>query len=570
MPNTFRLPRRWQPDNLAPPLRAALRAGVVHEGSLNRLALALVRLQRGEGLTVAGVGSSMMADFGGVVGSMQAQAELGHMGTARTCGGGCVRPGWMFPMCSVLHDQWTSNASGTKPGVRLVNCGLPSCSLDCFLDCTATKVPTDADVIVVEAASIGATPLIAEKLLRRLLALPHRPALILVHLFAWCHEGALQMLHGRLPGIGVGGEMHRNKSCYGEQPLWRSWRRAEQLETPLDALGVRYGLPTLSTRRAFFDAARRSESVTKASSGTADAGGSGVWFKPSVLTRDGLHPSEKVWARRTYEHLIGSLLSQFMHDRRRELGERAAALASSAVATAANATVAADDHPACVAPVDKLAADVAQSERCFAWGNAAVLAWHNMQVAPELLPARRGGGSPRWNRTVFDTASVAEPDARCHWAGHTKGCPKPKPGFTAWDAAAVAELRLSLSGELQRTQHRDGDGEADHGVAGVLKLRYMTSYEAMGIARVSCVGGCVCDAEDIDAHRGASHSQRSVSVWESREVRLRLQAAHCTLRLRVLPRTSSGGHKFKLGALRVAWGRATPKCTDGHTYNHVT
>ena len=78
------------------------------------------------------------------------------------------------------------------------------------------------------------------------------------------------------------------------------------------------------------------------------------------------------------------------------------------------------------------------------------------------------------------------------------------------------------------------------------------------------------DAEDIDAHRGASHSQRSVSVWESREVRLRLQAAHCTLRLRVLPRTSSGGHKFKLGALRVAWGLATPKCTDGHTYNHVT
>ena len=260
MADAFRLPKRWRPDNLAVPLRAALRAGVVHEGTLDRLALALLRLQRGDGLTVAGVGSSMMADFGGVVGSMQAQAELGHMGTARTCSGGCVRPGWMFPMCSVLRDHWTSNASvnTNKAGVRLVNCGLPSCSLDCFLDCTATKVPTDADVIVVEAASIGATPLVAEKLLRRLLALPRRPAVLLVHLFAWCHEGALQMLHGRLPGIGVGGEMHRNRSCYSDEHLLRSWHRAEQLEAPLDALGVRYGLPTLSTRRAFFDAARRS------------------------------------------------------------------------------------------------------------------------------------------------------------------------------------------------------------------------------------------------------------------------------------------------------------------------
>ena len=69
---------------------------------------------------------------------------------------------------------------------------------------TAPQVPAEADVIVVEAASIGAPPLAAEQLLRRLLALPRRPAVVLVHMLAWCSEGAAQIDRGVLPGVGVG------------------------------------------------------------------------------------------------------------------------------------------------------------------------------------------------------------------------------------------------------------------------------------------------------------------------------------------------------------------------------
>ena len=122
---------------------------MAHEGRLRRLAQALLRGARGEGLLVAGVGSSMMADFGGVVGATQNRFALGHMGTALTCRGSCLKTGWLFPLMAMLREQVAAlrrtlrprererNASGL---VSLINCGLPSCSLDCYLDCTRTKV----------------------------------------------------------------------------------------------------------------------------------------------------------------------------------------------------------------------------------------------------------------------------------------------------------------------------------------------------------------------------------------------------------------------------------------------
>ena len=56
-------------------------------------------------------------------------------------------------------------------------------------------------------------------------------------------------------------------------------------------------------------------------------------------------------------------------------------------------------------------------------------------------------GGDGWNRTVFDTATAAEPaDARCRGALVRPGCgAKAKPGFTAFRAGAVAELGLGLA-----------------------------------------------------------------------------------------------------------------------------
>ena len=105
MSDSFSLPTRWHPANFSAGLSDALGGGVAHEGRLRRLAQALLRGARGEGLLVAGVGSSMMADFGGVVGATQTRFALGHMGTALTCRGSCVKTGWLFPLMAMLREQ---------------------------------------------------------------------------------------------------------------------------------------------------------------------------------------------------------------------------------------------------------------------------------------------------------------------------------------------------------------------------------------------------------------------------------------------------------------------------------
>ena len=64
-------------------------------------------------------------------------------------------------------------------------------------------------------------------------------------------------------------------------------------------------------------------------------------------------------------------------------------------------------------------------------------------------------------------------------------------------------------------------------------------------------------AAEIDAHRGDELRQRFVSVWRQHEIEISLSAPQCRLEIRVLERSRSGRHKFKLGGMRVAWGRGS-------------
>eukprot|EP00966_Prymnesium_polylepis_P050920 1178837-Prymnesium_polylepis.1 len=77
----------------------------------------------------------------------------------------------------------------------------------------------------------------------------------------------------------------------------------------------------------------------------------------------------------------------------------------------------------------------------------------------------------------------------------------------------------------------------------------------MGVASVTCRGGCTCGRSAVDAHRGASISavDRLVSVWSTRTIAVRASHSRllyateaCSLLITVLNETSSGGHKFKL------------------------
>lgn len=83
-----------------------------------------------------------------------------------------------------------------------------------------------------------------------------------------------------------------------------------------------------------------------------------------------------------------------------------------------------------------------------------------------------------------------------------------------------------------------------------LTLRILTSYEGMGAAALSCVAGCACEPATLQGHVSGS-----VSVEFDAHLPV-TQAEACTLQLRVLPETSSGGHKFKL--LGVSLGALPP------------
>ena len=81
-----------------------------------------------------------------------------------------------------------------------------------------------------------------------------------------------------------------------------------------------------------------------------------------------------------------------------------------------------------------------------------------------------------------------------------------------------------------------------------ISLEYLASYEHMGMAEVSCVGGCSCTPRQPLVLDAAWRQNTS----EPRSALLGVSAAkECLLRVRVRNETRSGEHRFKLIGLRV-------------------
>ncbi|KAG8468672.1 hypothetical protein KFE25_013755 [Diacronema lutheri] len=173
-------------------------------------------------------------------------------------------------------------------------------------------------------------------------------------------------------------------------------------------------------------------------------------------------------------------------------------------------------------------------------------------VTIQLLPAPAGS-------SLFARTDVVPPS-------HAAAQPSAHAGAREQGALSVEQLRLALAQARQAGGRSgdSGDGSAQGGAnaqanvdAGVyVALRFLTSYERMGVARVSCVGACACAPVEIDAYR-APHGSRAnrFSLLAHKllpDVRVDEPALErgdvCALRLRVLPRTSSpdGGHRWKL------------------------
>lgn len=80
----------------------------------------------------------------------------------------------------------------------------------------------------------------------------------------------------------------------------------------------------------------------------------------------------------------------------------------------------------------------------------------------------------------------------------------------------------------------------------VAGIGHLKSYKHMGMANVSCSGGCQCDPTMLDGHWGAPSSQEN---WAYFGV---TQAAECLVTVTSTDETNSDGHKVKITSLLLS------------------
>ena len=168
------------------------RRSITHLGDLQRLGRFLAKLRTGEPVTVVGIGSSVTADFGGSVGKWQREVPGCMRGAPGGCGRkrSCVRGGWLLSFFEGINASWP------HPGHRLVNCGEAASRMDYFASCLGSRIDTRADLVIVEPVSTAPSMRpgllqeetfrsALERVLRLVLRLPRRPAVVLFNSFSW-------------------------------------------------------------------------------------------------------------------------------------------------------------------------------------------------------------------------------------------------------------------------------------------------------------------------------------------------------------------------------------------------
>lgn len=179
--------------------------------------------------------------------------------------------------------------------------------------------------------------------------------------------------------------------------------------------------------------------------------------------------------------------------------------------------------------------------------------------------------STRYSSTPFDapTGVCAFGDSLRAWVRNTSGFSytieysslgQPKPGFIAVAPAAAIDICYDGSPEVPINVSL-----GMRGVRSWWQLGFLRSYQGMGMAVGECIAGCTCAPRIWDAHQQRRVSQTDVSKLYVRHHINYTSGSHhhqraegscpCVIRLSVLNRTSSGGHKFKLVALFNGFGR---------------
>ncbi|AAW40735.1 expressed protein [Cryptococcus deneoformans JEC21] len=165
--------------------RTNLRLSRAYEGSHERMRLLLQKIMRGEPLTISAIGGSV---------------TKGHQV-------------WQNEIWFHKFWEWLTEFAGEGVEIKQVNGAAPATGSDYFSFCFPLHIPSDSDLVLVELAvndeGIPEHVENMENLLRGLLDLPNKPAVMLIEAMAFSNGGM----------GGGGGRMHLPVAQYYDVPV---------------------------------------------------------------------------------------------------------------------------------------------------------------------------------------------------------------------------------------------------------------------------------------------------------------------------------------------------------------
>ena len=526
-----------------------LSASLQVRGAAAQAARLWARLERGEPVRIGVLGASVAmsggcqrehqphircADFDG----LSYEKRWAYGGRAK----GRVR-GFVMQVLDWINATWPHAEHRVFNGA---SDGNPAAVLE---RCMLSALPADVDLVLLEFGSARSDPYSVERIIRRLLRLPGRPMLVLVNVREWCRCGALvsgqssrtvgSSAHPTTISLSLSSNSTQPRLCsasgHDVRAVTRMFARWDGPEDDFAALCRHYSQTCVSLRDGLFRDIMR------------DAPG----FSVMEVAADCVHPSRGSKGHRYLGDVVVHALQSSWETHRQSRGINPAPLATQA------AVVTRAVLPPPLHEVNSACnSDAQPAWRCYSFEVSPSSRLQNDRVLTgrfEPEPSEPGGASPAsacatLAECVLHRASQTAVEPACvRSLGHWQFCPRAfnamrarKPGLIAFRAGASMRV------------HVDARGLRD----ALVSVAHLTSYEQMGIAQVTCEGGCTCAPQWIDAH--VTDPSRNVSIVRESVFRVTPSevATDCVLRFTVADASSSGGgHKWKL--LRVALGAST-------------
>ena len=429
--------------------------------------------------------------------------------------------GWARIALDWLNHTWPSSEH------RLLNAARAGGGASKFATCLSKNTPMllEADLVLLEFGVTAAqyhspTSLMeVESIIRQLMALKRRPALMMVQFVEWCRgRGTMELCakgNVESPPVSIASLLEHTVPS----------------DTEFMKLAQHYDIPLVSTVDFLWPEIFPNVSLAYARTGTSPP--EERMARPPLQLRrcftDGTHPS--IEGTRTFGALVSYGLHLALHE---SLHHYKGPHRPGNITTTRSSPV--------PAPLLTKQTRLGGSE---CWRFVQSLGRSNFSAIPDHeLPQILAQWPPVVSSEGFDYVDVIT---------NLDGKPRWKPGVVATMPGSYVELELDLFGAWADSKEHQQSGE--HKTAFELELAYLQSYTHMGQAAVTCSGGCSCGHEVIDAHTTTTGSSvtagTTLELFTTTGAVDAAQGVMCTVRIEVLTATSSGEHNFKLTAVNL-------------------